>query len=286
MVGNIWEGIEALAALERAGTISEAATRLRLTQSAVSKRLQALARAVRFPVIARSGRRVALTARGLELLERARPLLAGLRELTAPSAAEPIAPLSLALADSIAASWGPRVVAAALARLPGLELELHAHRTALLVEQVRLGRYQVGLATGVSDPELIHHHLIDEPMVLLRAEPARRDLPLVTIEPRSATWRAVEPALRREHPALLARRLVPVESFSAAVQLVRAGFGDGLVPLGLVRELALPRSSWRPLRGVTRAVALITRKSVHHLASFATLREALGKATHAYFAAM
>jgi DNA-binding transcriptional LysR family regulator len=283
-IGNIWEGVEALAALERAGTVSEAATRLRLTQSAVSKRLQALARAVRFPVVARSGRRVVLTARGLELLERSRPLLAGLRELAAPGIAEPVAPLSLAIADSIAASWGPRIVAAALARLPGLALELHAHRTPLLVEQVRLGRYQIGLATGgAADPELVQHPLADEPLVLLRAGSARRDLPLVTIEPRSATWRAIEPALRRDHPALLARRRTPVESFAAAVQLVRAGFGDGLVPLGLVRELALPPPTWRRLRGLTRPIVLVTRKSIHHLPAFAALRQALTDGAAAYF---
>src|SRR5262250_2762542 len=86
MLGNIWDGIEALAALERLGTVSEAATRLRLTQSAVSKRLATLAKQVGFAVVAPEGRRVTLTAEGLELLERARPLLAGLRELIRPGA--------------------------------------------------------------------------------------------------------------------------------------------------------------------------------------------------------
>jgi DNA-binding transcriptional LysR family regulator len=145
----------------------------------------------------------------------------------------------------------------------------------------------IGLATHAApDPELVDHHLIDEPLVLLRGggqARGRGDLPLVTIEPRSATWRAIEPLLRRHHPALLARRLQPVESFSAAVQLVRAGFGDGLVPLGLVRELGLSRARWRPVRGVVRAVALLTRKTVHHLPSFAALREALSVATRSYF---
>lgn len=36
------DGIEALIALERTGTVSEAAVQLRLTQSAVSKRIKAL----------------------------------------------------------------------------------------------------------------------------------------------------------------------------------------------------------------------------------------------------
>ena len=38
------DGIDALIALDQFGTVSEAATRLRLTQSAVSKRIQALQR--------------------------------------------------------------------------------------------------------------------------------------------------------------------------------------------------------------------------------------------------
>ena len=45
------EGIEALLALERTGTISEAAAQLRLTQSAVSKRIQSLTNEVKFKVI-------------------------------------------------------------------------------------------------------------------------------------------------------------------------------------------------------------------------------------------
>ena len=44
------EGIEALIAVERKGTISEAAAQLRLTQSAVSKRLQALQNQLKFKV--------------------------------------------------------------------------------------------------------------------------------------------------------------------------------------------------------------------------------------------
>ncbi len=57
--------LEALLALERTGTISEAAAQLRLTQSAVSKRIQALQNEVQFKVIEPDGRRVRLTAKTL-----------------------------------------------------------------------------------------------------------------------------------------------------------------------------------------------------------------------------
>ena len=74
-------GIEALVALEQTGTISEAAARLRLTQSAISKRLQALQDELGFKVIEADGRRVKITHRGQLFLDKAKPLVADLKNL-------------------------------------------------------------------------------------------------------------------------------------------------------------------------------------------------------------
>ncbi len=281
------DGIEALATLERFGTVSEAAVRLRLTQSAVSKRLQALQRSVGFRVVEPEGRRLRLTAEAIELLERARPLLAELRALASPRKAEAVSSFSLALADSIAASWGPEVVAQALRKLGDMQISLHAHRSVLLMESVRLGRYQVGLSTEApTPPDVLHYPVTEEPLVhihtRLGAKPEKA-APLITIEPGSATWRAVEGPLRQHQPELLKRTLVPVESFSAVLQMVKAGFGDGLAPLGLALEMRLPSRSYRELAGVRRRVSLVTRKTVHHLASFGRLRDAIITATSEYF---
>jgi DNA-binding transcriptional LysR family regulator len=288
MVWNTLDGLEALAALERFGTVSEAAIRLRLTQSAVSKRIQALQKALGFRVVEPDGRRVRLTAEAVSLLERARPLVAELRSLATPVGGESAARFSLGLADSIAASWGPAVVAEALRALPGVEVDLHAHRSVLLIESVRLGRYHIVLSSDVpTTAELIHYPVIDEPMLLINAgcrPKAEKGAPLITIEASSATWRAIEPALHERHPQLLARRIVPVESFSAALQMVKAGFGDGLAPLGLALETGLDRRCCRALPGVERRVSLLTRKTVNQLASFAKLRDALISATAARFA--
>jgi DNA-binding transcriptional LysR family regulator len=275
------EGLDALVALRSAGTVSEAAVRLRLTQSAVSKRLRALQDAVGFPLIEPDGRRVQLTAAALDFVERAQPLIAELRALTRPTLAASPSSFRIALADSIASSWGPGVVRDALRALPATRAELHAHRSVLVIESVRLGRYDIGLcteATGVKD--LIQHPIVDEPLVLVHANLARtpaRDLPLVTIEPTSATWRAIEPALRAHHPAWLAGPTVFVESFGAVVQMARAGFGNGLVPLGLARGLGLTRRGFAAT-GVHRRIALFTRKTVHQQAGYVTLREQLTRA--------
>lgn len=282
------DGIEALAALEQLGTVSEAATRLRLTQSAVSKRLQALQDAVGFPLVEPHGRRVRLTPRGLDFVRQARPLVAELRALTRPVEGPSLARLSLALADSIASSWGPAVVSRALRHVPGLRVDSHAHRSVLLVESVRLGRYHLGLCTAPSTASnLIEHPIATEPLVLLRAGLARRTdprLPLISIEPTSATWRAVEPLLRRHHPELLAGSLVGVESFGAVVQMVKAGFGNGLVPLGLARESRLPVRSYRVLARVERRISLLTRKTIDQLPSCRALREQLAVAAAAHLA--
>ena len=158
----------------------------------------------------------------------------------------------------------------------------------LLIESVRLGRYHIGLCTdapGVKD--LVHHPVVDEPLVLVNSALGRRfdpALPLISIEPGSATWRAVEPLLRAHHPQLLRGQLTPVESFAATVQMVKAGFGNGLVPLGLALEMGLTRRCYRELPGVERRVSLLTRKTINQLTGFGLLREQLARAATSYFA--
>jgi DNA-binding transcriptional LysR family regulator len=277
------DAIDALVALESFGTVSEAATRLRITQSAVSKRLQALQDQLGFRLLEREGRRVRLSAQAIEFLARARPLVAELRDLAAhPGSAPETRRFSIALADSIASSWGPAVIRDAVAAVPRAAVELHVHRSVLVLESVRLGRYDAGVCTesdGVRD--LVQHRLIDEPLVIVHAElaaRATRGLPTVTIEPSSATWRAISPTLRAHHPALIAGPMITVESFAAAAQMARAGFGNALVPLGLARDLGLPPRALRLLAGVTRRVALVTRKTVHELPAFMSLRHAMALA--------
>jgi DNA-binding transcriptional LysR family regulator len=297
--------LEALLAFHDAGTVSAAAARLRVTQSAISKRIRALEETLGYRVLEPDGRRVRLTSRGALLLERAAPLVAELRSLGAalPDAGPMV--LSLALSDSIASSWGPAVVRKAMQDVSGLQLELHAHRSVLVVEAVRLGRYQLGLCaetTGARD--LVRDLIVEEPMVVVssaadratrnsRAVQGRRAVqgsratrdsrdtarrPLITIEPGSATWRAVEPSLRRQAPQLLRRPRVTVESFAAALQMVRAGFGDGLVPLGVAREAGMETRSWHVVPEVSRRITLHSRKTVSLLPAVAALRESLARA--------
>ena len=279
---NMLEHLETLVAVRAAGTVSAAAVRLRLTQSAVSKRIRALEKMLGYTVLEPVGRRVRLTRRGEAVLERAEPLIAQVRALALPGSETGGVALSLALSDSVASSWGPEVVRGAM----GLELEVHAHRSVLVVESVRLGRYHLGLCAEMpASRDLVRVPVVEEPMVLVACGTRRReatDLPLITIEAGSATWKAVEPALRKWEGGLYRRARVTVESFAAALQMVRAGFGDGLVPLGVARAAGVSRDRYRTLGEVSRRVTLYSRKTVSHLPQVVRLGARLAARARAY----
>jgi hypothetical protein len=68
------------------------------------------------------------------------------------------------------------------------------------------------------------------------------------------------------------------------MQMVKAGFGDGLVPLGMVMDAGLKRDAYRVLPDIVRRVSLLTRKTVNQLESFGRFRDELVKETARHFA--
>ena len=258
------EGIEALLALERTGTISEAAAQLRLTQSAVSKRIQSLESELKLKLIEPDGRRVKLTATGRSFLDKARVLFSELKNLKQIESDRAPKKFSIALSDSIAASWGPKLIRLAAKRLKAVEFELHVHRSTLVEENVKLGKYHLGLCISSSKDQQVFSSLIfEEPLVLLRSPTETNTL--ITIEKSSGTWKAIEDKVIR-HPKLKNYELTHVESFAAIVQMVREGFGHGLVPLGIAQTMQLNKKEILMLSpNIKRQIKLISRKNVAQL---------------------
>ncbi|HTO56868.1 MAG TPA: LysR family transcriptional regulator, partial [Pseudomonadales bacterium] len=75
------ENLETLVTLSKTGTMMETSTVLKISQSAVSKRIAALERYYDRPLIERHGRRVALTHHGTRLVEKVTPLISELRSV-------------------------------------------------------------------------------------------------------------------------------------------------------------------------------------------------------------
>jgi DNA-binding transcriptional LysR family regulator len=255
------EGIESLLALERTGTISEAAAQLRLTQSAVSKRIQALENELGFKVIEPDGRRVKLTFKGLLFLNKARWLFSELKNLKNVESSDEIKKFSIAISDSIAASWGPKLIRLATKKLKSVEFEIHVHRSTLVEENVKLGRYHLGLCISSShDSQMTSSVIFEEPLVFLRSTSDSNTL--ITIEKSSGTWKALEDKISR-HPKLKNYHSLHVESFAAIVQMVKEGFGNGLVPLGIAQTMQVAKKDLLILSpAIKRQIKLISRKNI------------------------
>lgn len=258
------EGIEALLALDRTGTISEAAAQLRLTQSAVSKRIQALENELKFKLIEPNGRRVRLTSKGVAFLSKARPLVSELKNLKYLDEEDQVKKFTIAISDSIAASWGPRLIRMAAKKIKNAEFEIHVHRSTLVEENVKLGRYHLGLCiSNNADPQIVSNLIFEEPMVFLRSQTESNKL--ITIERNSGTWRSLDEKVLR-HPKLKNYELLFVESFAAIVQMVREDFGNGLVPMGIAQTMQLSKKDMLVLSpNIKRQIKLISRKNIAQL---------------------
>ncbi len=267
------DGIEALIALEKHETVSQAALALRLTQSAVSKRIHALQIELDMKLVEPDGRRLKLTPEAMQFLSKAKPLLLELKNLSIgpETKSSHISQFSLALSDSIAGSFGPKVINQTLRSFKNLRLDIHVHRSLMLLENVTLAKYQLGICTSNDmRKDLASFHLVDEPLALLHAEnktKPNKNLPLITIEENSATWKSIGPTVKKEYPHLFSNSVIYVESFLAVYQMAKVGLGNGLIPLGLCKELHIKKKNYKTLK-VNRPISLVTRKTIAQLEVF------------------
>ena len=262
------ENLETLVTLSKTGTMMETATVLKISQSAVSKRVAALERQYNRALIERRGRRVVLTAYGTRLVEKVTPLLTELRSVFLEEPTLQRGKIILGVSEAILASWAPALFARVRDRLPEVEFEFHAQRSPVVLDRIRSGEYMVGLCTGSAeaDHDLVSEVLRLEPMVLVPSAlkpftpPAAGELPVITIESRSGAWASIEDAMRR----LNIRRETSLESFFSVAQMALAGFGHGLIPRGVARTLGIPLDQCFDLgdRGLARPVRFVARKSM------------------------
>jgi DNA-binding transcriptional LysR family regulator len=274
------EGIEALIALERTGTISQAAAQLRLTQSAVSKRIQALENDLKINLIEPDGRRVRLTQKGILFLSKARLILVELKSLKDLNSENEIKKYSIALSDSVAASWGPKLIKLATQSLENVELEIHVHRSTLVEENVKLGRYHLGLCISpIHDPQIVSQTIVEEPMVLISSPSAgdKNTDQLLTIEKNSGSWKAIEDKVLK-HPKIKNLKIQHSESFAAIIQMVNEGFGNGLVPLGIAQAMNFNKKNTLVLSpNIKRPIKLIGRKNLMQQKHIIELKDLMAK---------
>ncbi len=262
------ENLETLVALSKTGTMMETATVLKISQSAVSKRIAALERYYDRSLIERHGRRVVLTYHGTRLVEKVTPLISELRSVFLEDNALRKGKIIMGVSEAILASWGPRLFAKVQREMPEVEFTFHAQRSPIVLDRIRSGEYMVGICTGSpdADTDLQSEVIRLEPMVILPSGLQPLDyrigdeLDVITIESRSGAWRSIEDDMRR----LKLVRRVSLESFFSVAQMALAGFGHGLVPEGVAKTLGVKPRQLIPLNesGLNRPVRFVARKSM------------------------
>lgn len=275
------ENLETLLTLARTGTMLEASTELRITQSAVSKRISSLERYYDRKLIQKKGRRVELTQHGQRLVDKLSPLLSELRDLFIDEVADARGSLVIGVSDAILSSWGPSVFHKVQAMLPEVSFEFHTHRTPVVLDRIRSGEFMVGVCTGSDslDTDLQSEVLTVEPMVIIPSGlkpirfPRKGELGVITIESYSGAWRSFQDEVQR----LRIKREVALESFFSVAQMAIAGFGHGMVPVGVARTLKVPEDCLINLgrQGLHRPVRFVARKSTYSLPIVASFYQSL-----------
>jgi len=283
----VLENLETLITLSKTGTMLETATVLKISQSAVSKRIAALERHYDRSLVERHGRRVVLTSHGTRLVERVTPMITELRSVFLEDTTLQRGKIILGVSEAILASWGPALFARVREELPEVEFTFHAQRSPVVLDRIRSGEYMVGLCTGSAeaDTDLVSEIVRLEPMVLIPSALERIDyragepLEVITIETRSGAWGSIEDDMRRLH----IRRAASLESFFSVAQMALAGFGHGLVPIGVARTLGVPRGRWIDFgaQGLNRPVRFVARKSMFSRPLIQTFYASLERHTRA-----
>jgi len=272
--------LQYLIAVAEDGHFGRAAQRCFVTQSTLSAGIQELESILGVTVIERTKRRVAVTPLGLELVARARRVLAEVEDMTvtAKASTRPLTGLlRLGAIPTIGPYVLPKVLPPLRASYPELRPFLREDRTARLVDQLVGGGLDAALiALPYDTADLEHMVLADDPFWL--AVP--RDHPLAGAEGAvAADVLDAEDLLLledghclRDH-ALAACRRQAAPGRSAAfqatslytlIELVVGGFGTTLLPDVALQSDHIQAADvvLRPLAGgVGRQIALVWRRN-------------------------
>jgi len=150
--------LKTVLAIARLGSFQAAADRLNTTQPAISARVRELEGQLGTELFQKEGRRMALTARGRQLVIESEPVLAELDRLLMRvadrSSASGLA--RIGTGEIAAASCMPRLVAKAQAAFPRVTLEIEIDLTARMLDRLLAGSSDlVFLAGPVAHPGIV-----------------------------------------------------------------------------------------------------------------------------------
>lgn len=250
----------AFEAAARHESYTRAAEELTLTQSAVSRQVQALELMINVKLFEKRGRQIVLTDAGQLYKRELETALSSIRRATLKTIgfASGAGALRLTVLPTFGAKWLLPKLNSFYQQYTNISLHIHSSITPVDFQR---SQTDVAISVGIGHwPDVICDHLMDEDLVVIvrpedfksfqniSPEIASR-FTLLNIINNSESWR-----LWFEHhdiPIRTMRRGPDFELTSHLIQAVKAGIGIGLVPKILVEdELATGElvSPWQPMK--------------------------------------
>lgn len=251
-----------------------AAQRLHMAQSPLSRQILDLERAVGFPLLERTTRRVELTPAGDRFLDRCRSILT-MVDKAARTDAAPERRVRVGFTGSATYEVLPALAERLRLRYPNLQLDLQGEMlTPAQEEGLLTGALDVGiLRPPVSDPRLSVHLLRNEPLIAVLPDRHRLANPgqAVALTDLADEYFVTYPADRRSvlqatveaacsTAGFRARVIAELAETSAVISYVAAGLAVSVVPASAAR-LQMAGVQYAPLSGdpVTVALAVAVR---------------------------
>lgn len=275
------EGLETLSLLASEGTMAKVASRLYISQSAVSKRIGQLELRLGKKLIEPDGRQIRLTPQARELLDRVAPSLAEMKGVLADSQTlTDLTPLPIACSETLLAGYLARFIHDYLGRDP--HIALSTHHTPVILARVRSGDALLGICAGRLPPGhgLGAELLLEEPFYLVGDD--QHEAPSAD-QRKILTMDLDNPSNRYLREPLAQLGLVPameLDSYLALIELAKAGIGPVLLPAGLLALVGEQGETARPLPGLGRPLHLVYRQSSLKRERIAQLVSALRRHFH------
>jgi DNA-binding transcriptional LysR family regulator len=241
-------------------SVSRAAEKLFITQSAMSSRIAALEEELGVLLLDRRDKQFRLTVAGMRFHNHAQRLLALQREITdemgAGVAQHKAVTLRIGVIESVLHSWLIEWVQHMREGNPDFELQLTVETTPVLVDQVRRGALDLAVAALPTVGEGLRSRALPAmEMVFVGNSQLQRKrrytladlaaLDLLTFQRGSQPHVGLIDLFRGAGIEL--KRVHTISSISAMVQLVEGGFGVATLPLAAVQRLA-QRLPLKPLK--------------------------------------
>jgi DNA-binding transcriptional LysR family regulator len=293
--------VAAFLAITQHGGFTRASEVLHVSQPAISRRIALLEQELGVPLFDRVGRAVLLTEAGRAFLPHAQLLasvlqdgLAAVREVRDGRAGE----VALAFVGTLANTALTEQLRWFRDAHPDVQIRLRTATSDGVSDLVRRGEAVLGLRYDVHEhPDLVSTPVLDEVLVpvvganhpLARSGPVRAEQlaahPWVTFPARPGEARhAYADALSRLlGPALRTAEVAPIDSLTAQMRMVEAGFGLALLPRSGVAD-ALASGRLRTLDVAVRLsipVVLVQRRAGFLSGAATALRRRLLEHSHA-----